>query len=165
MDRPSPPANSRTRALVGAGVAVALFGLIASFEGKSNVGYRDVIGVATTCFGDTDNVVVGKRYSDAECIERLDRQIAAHAAPVLEITPGLRAPERRNQLIAAVSLTYNIGAANYRKSTVARRFSAGDWRGGCDAILAWNRAGGRVIQGLVRRREAEREICLKGLSK
>ena len=48
------------------------------------------------------------------------------------------------QIIAASSLTYNIGVAAYNRSTVARRFSAGDWRGACDAFLAFSYAGGRM---------------------
>lgn len=45
----------------------------------------------------------------------------------------------------------------------ARRFNAGNWRGGCDAFLMWNRAGGRVVRGLALRRARERALCLKGL--
>ena len=48
-------------------------------------------------------------------------------------------------------------------SVEARRFNAGDWRGGCNAFLAWNRAVGKVVRGLTRRREAERKICLAGV--
>lgn len=44
-----------------------------------------------------------------------------------------------------------------------RRFSAGNWRGGCDAFLMWNKAGGRVVRGLSLRRARERALCLKGL--
>ena len=80
---------------------------------------------------------------------------------MLDRNPGLR--ERPHQLAAATSLAYNIGLSAYRRSTVAGRFSQGRWREGCNAIARWNKAGGRVIRGLVRRREAERRICLEGL--
>ncbi len=46
---------------------------------------------------------------------------------------------------------------------MARRLNAGDIRGACDALLAWNKAGGRVVQGLTNRRQDERRLCLEGL--
>ena len=119
------------------------------------------MGIPTVCWGDTKNVQMGKRQTDAQCDDRLERQLIAHARPVLACTPQLAGHPA--QLAAAVSLAYNIGTGAYCGSTVARRFKAGDWRGGCEAMLAWNRAGGRVVAGLVRRRQAERAICLTGL--
>jgi lysozyme len=156
-----PSAKGRLATLLGLPAAAALMATIALWEGKENVGYFDVVGVATACYGDTSNVTIGKRYSDAECAERLERQAVAHIEPVLRCTPRLKG--RGNQLVAAGSLAYNIGAAAYCRSTVDRRFDAGDFRGACNAFLMWNRAGGRVVRGLVRRRHYERRLCLKGL--
>jgi lysozyme len=51
--------------------------------------------------------------------------------------------------------------AGFCGSTAARRFRAGDVRGGCDAFLAWNKAGGRVVAGLAKPAPAERQICLR----
>ncbi|WP_373929255.1 lysozyme [Sphingomonas aerolata] len=62
-----------------------------------------------------------------------------------------------------MSLAYNIGTGGYCGSTVDRRFDAGQWRAACDAFLLWNKAGGRVVNGLDRRRRAERDLCLKDL--
>lgn len=56
-----------------------------------------------------------------------------------------------------------IGAGSYCRSTVARRFNAGNWRGGCDAMLAWKYAGGRLVRGLELRRQRERTMCMEGL--
>jgi lysozyme len=78
--------------------------------------------------------------------------------------PSARARNRPNQLAASVSLAYNIGTTAFCRSTVARRFNAGQWKAGCDAFLMWDRAGGRKVRGLTRRREAERAICLRGLT-
>jgi len=150
-------------ALIGGTGAALLLGTLTTFEGKKNVGYRDIAGIPTACMGDTRDVVVGKFYSDAECQARLERQAAAHVGEVLRCTPRIAG----NQLVAAGSLAYNIGGAAYCRSTVARRFNAGDLRGGCDAMLAWDKArvGGvvRPVKGLTTRRQAERAICLKGL--
>jgi lysozyme len=62
-----------------------------------------------------------------------------------------------------VSLAYNIGTGAYCRSSVDRQFDAGNWRAGCDAMLKWNKAGGREIRGLTQRRQRERAICLRGL--
>ena len=102
-----------------------------------------------------------RRYSDDECKDMLAGSLATYAQAVLDRNPELRGHDP--QVIAASSLAYNIGPAAYRRSTVARKFSAGDWRGACNAFLAWSYAGGRQVQGLLNRRKAEREICLRGV--
>lgn len=146
-------------ALIGAAAAAVLVPLVGNFEGKRNDPYRDIVGVMTVCYGETR--VQMRRYSDAECSQMLSEGLVDFAKPVLARNPELAG--RPNQLAAAISLSYNIGAASYARSTVARRFSAGNWRGGCDAFLAWDMAGGRHVAGLARRRQAERAICLRGL--
>lgn len=135
--------------------------------------YQDVVGVWTICDGDTYDVKPGQVATEAECQERLERQLIAHAKPVLECVPGLSDPAREQQLVASVSLAYNIGTGykakdgTWRKgfcgSTAARRFNAGNWKGGCDAFLMWNKAGGRVIRGLQVRREREHARCVSTL--
>jgi len=155
----NPPRSNRLVKTVGASTAVLLVGMVAAFEGKSNDPYKDIVGVMTVCYGETR--VEMRRYSNAECTEMLSDGLADFAAPVLARNPELRG--HPSQLAAAVSLSYNIGIANYRKSTVARRFSEGKWRQACDAFMSWTYAGGRKVQGLVNRRAKEREICLRGL--
>lgn len=148
-------------ALVGAGCAALLVPFVGTWEGKSNDPYRDLVGVQTVCYGETR--VEMRRYSDSECEAMLAQGLGDFAKPVLERNPELLGHDP--QLAAATSLAYNIGASAYHRSTVARRFSAGNWRGACDAFLMWNKAGGRVVRGLVNRRKAERELCLKDLPK
>ena len=156
-----PPATGKGKlvALIGGGAAALLTGTVAMWEGKSNDPYKDIVGVWTVCYGETR--VAMRPYSNAECEEMLAEGLADFAEPVLERNPELK--DRPNQLVAATSLSYNIGVSAYRRSTVARRFSAGDWKGGCNAILMWNKAGGKVVRGLTRRRQYEREICMRGL--
>lgn len=149
-------------ALMGSAAAAGvLLTTLAQFEGKRNVAYRDIAGIPTVCYGDTQDVIAGRRYTDAECDARLEKQAATHVAGVLQCTKILASHPRI--LIAAGSLAYNIGVANYCRSTAARRFSAGDFARGCDAILMWNKVGTRVVPGLARRRQAERRICLSGV--
>ena len=160
--RGSPPPTKRTVAgVIGAAAAASLLAGLAAWEGKRNTGYLDIVGIPTACYGDTNEVVVGKFYSDAECRARLERQALAHMDEVLACTPRIR--EQPGPLVAAGLLAYNIGGRAYCRSTVDRRFDAGQWRAGCDAFLMWNKAGGRVIRGLTNRRQFERKLCLDGV--
>ncbi len=147
--------------MAGAAAVIAALTLatpeIMRWEGKRNDPYRDLVGVMTVCYGETQAPM--HRYSDAQCTAMLERRADAdYARPVLACVPGLAT--RPRPFAAAISLSYNIGTAAFCRSTTARRFNLGDWQGGCDAMLAWNRAGGRIVKGLVRRREAERSLCL-----
>ncbi len=155
------PARGRQRlaAIVGTTAVAGLIAVVAQFEGKSNDPYLDIVKIQTVCFGETR--VPMRRYTDAECEDMLANGLADFAGPVLVRNPELRGHDA--QLIAAVSLSYNIGSAAYSRSTVAKRFSSGDWKGACKAFLAWRFAGGREVEGLKRRREAERQICMRGL--
>ena len=153
-----PPGMKRLTALVGA-AALGMVAVVGEFEGKSNDPYLDIVKVPTVCYGETR--VEMRRYSDAECRDMLADGLADFAGPVLRRNPELKGHDA--QLIAATSLAYNIGIRAYERSTVAKRFSAGDWRGACDAFMVWNRAGGREVAGLTKRRAKERAICLRGL--
>ena len=136
-------------------IAIAVVG---AYEGLSLTAYPDIVGVPTICYGETKNVKLGQTATKEQC----DSQLSAR---LVEFNQGVEScvtrPMRDNERVAFVSLSYNIGVAAFCKSTVVRRFNAGDKTGACDAILMWNRAGGNVVQGLVNRRQKEREICLK----
>ena len=160
-----PPAPKKTLvAIIGAIAAAGLYVSIPDDEGTRNKAYRDIVGVWTICTGDTKNVNPGQVASDVECQDRLERQLIDHAEPVMACTPTLKEEGRDYQRWAAVSLAYNIGTGASCRSSVARRFNARNWRGGCNALLMWDKAGGRQIRGLTLRRQREREICLKGLT-
>ena len=161
---PSPPPikkppSGKLVALIGGPAALLTVAIVGQFEGKRNDPYADIVGVMTVCYGETR--VEMRRYSDAECKAMLSDGLADFAKPVLDRNPELKGHD--NQLAAAISLAYNIGGANYRKSTVARRFSEGRWKDACNAFMAWSMAGGKRVQGLVNRRNTERQLCLKGL--
>jgi lysozyme len=167
--KPKPQATIKVKKVTGGALGTAaLFALAMAVaqikidEGKRNITYADLVGVPTACWGHTGpDVKAGQRKTDAECEALLTDDAQAKERAVLKCTPGLA--ERPYQLAAATRLTFNIGEAAYCRSTVARRFNAGDWRGACDAMLAWKYAGGRVIPGLLARRQRERAMCLEDL--
>lgn len=146
-------------ALLGAGAAAILTPFVAGWEGKENDPYFDLVGKQTVCFGETD--VPMQHYTDAQCEDMLAGSLAKHAMPVLKRNPELLGHDA--QLAAAASLSYNIGPAAYSRSTVAKRFSAGNWKAACDAFLMWRFAGGKEVPGLLNRRRAERKLCLRGI--
>lgn len=153
---------SKAQKAAGGGIAAALLlavPLVAKWEGKRNDPYLDIVSVPTVCYGETR--VKMRRYSDAECTAMLHEAVKGFAEPVARCTPAIA--NRPYQLAAATSLAYNVGIGAYCRSTADRRFDAGDFKGGCAALKFWNKAGGRVVQGLVNRRADEYRLCMTGL--
>ena len=147
----------RSRLQKGTAAAILAVSLVGGFEGLRTYAYRDVVGVATVCYGETRGVKMGDRHSKAECDAMLLKGLQEFEAGVLACTT-VALPERRQ--VALVSFAYNVGVGAYCGSSVARLINAGQPRAGCDALLKWNKAGGFVFAGLTRRRQAERELCL-----
>lgn len=161
MEPQESSAKRKAIAVIGAGALALAAPFIATWEGKRNDPYKDIVGVWTVCYGDTRGVTPGKRQTDAQCQDRLYEQIADHAAPVVACVPQLKG--RDEQLAASVSLAYNIGTSAFCRSTVAKRFRAGDFKGACNGFIAWRFAGGREVRGLKNRRQKETALCLTGL--
>lgn len=136
--------------------------LIKSFEGLRLEAYQDVAGIWTIGYGHIKNVKEGMAISEAEA-EALLRDDLADAESA--VSRFVKEPISENEFSALVSLVFNIGSGAFAGSTVLRKLNAGDHKGAADAILMWNRStvGGKkvVVQGLVRRREAERSLFLK----
>ncbi|MEL7395392.1 MAG: lysozyme [Pseudomonadota bacterium] len=138
--------------------------LIAKWEGKRNHSYRDIVGVWTICYGHTRTAGPDQYKTDAECEALLRDEIFEYReglhAYFTEETKEFRLTPKRDA--AYTSLGFNVGIAGAGKSTATRRLNAGDIRGGCEALTWWNKAGGRVVRGLVNRRAEEKSLCLEG---
>lgn len=138
---------------------------VGQWEGLELVSYRDIVGVWTVCYGETKGIRAGVRFSKAQCNAMLARELLSYRGRLhryfTDQTKAARLPVRRD--LAYVSLAYNAGVAGIGKSTAVRRLNAGDIAGGCTALTWWNKAGQRVIRGLVRRRAAEYELCMVGV--
>tara|TARA_R110000751_G_scaffold2018_11_gene9334 strand:- start:177100 stop:177684 length:585 start_codon:yes stop_codon:yes gene_type:complete len=96
----------------------------------------------------------GSVWTQQQCDARLESDVARHARDVA-IALG-DAPTTQAQFDALVSFHYNTGAI--ARSTLLRRHLAGDYRAAEQGFARWNRAGGRVLKGLVRRRAAEARL-------
>lgn len=147
---------------VGLGAAITLAsGFIGLREGFVNHVYRDSVGVATYCYGETRNPVAGKVYTRQECDATLAKRVT-------EFDTGVRACVHRllpTKVEAAFdSLAYNIGLGAFCGSTLVRQANNGDLTAACNGMVVWNKAGKRALPGLTVRRGAERALCLEGVS-
>lgn len=141
--------------------------LIKHFEGLELEAYHDVVGVLTIGYGSTgEHVHEGKVITESEAEDLLKRDLMRFEKAVNE---ALKAPASQKMYDAFVCLAFNIGTTAFVKSTALKRHNNGDYMGAHEAISWWNKArtgfGGRlqVLAGLVRRREAERELYLEGI--
>ncbi len=79
-----------------------------------------------------------------------------------QINPYIKVDIPETTRGALYSFVYNVGAGNFRTSTLLRKINQGDIKGACDQLRRWTYAGGKQWKGLMTRREIEREICLWG---
>lgn len=137
--------------------------LIKEFEGCKLTAYKDAVGIWTIGWGTTAAAGVGIKpeagmtITQAEADWYLEKTVAKFAEGV---SAALRNNVTDNQFAACVSLAYNIGVPRFAASSVVKWINAGDFEGAANSFLLWNKAGGKVLKGLVRRREAERALFL-----
>ena len=136
--------------------------LLRQFEGCRTLAYQDCAGVWTIGYGWTqpvDGVSIhpGMTISQARA-EALLRQGIGHYEQAVQAL--VTVPLRQTQFDALVDFAWNAGVNALAHSTLLRRLNAGDALGAADEFLRWSRAGGKVLPGLTRRRQAEREMFL-----
>lgn len=133
--------------------------VVAYFEGRELIGYLDPVGIPTVCYGHTATAVVGKALTDAECEELLQKDLSWALGAVDKHLP--KAPPATRAALG--SFVYNVGTGAFESSTLLRKAKSGDIMGACNELPRWVYAKGKKLNGLVRRREAERELCLEGI--
>ena len=127
--------------------------LIRQFEGEELKAYRCSAGVLTIGVGHTGadvkpGMTITKAQSDALLAADLARFEKA-------IADAVKVPLTQNQFDACVSLAFNIGVAAFKSSTLLRLLNAGDYQGATAQFARWNKAGGKALTGLQKRRAAE----------
>ena len=132
--------------------------LIKEFEGCKLKAYKCPADVWTIGYGHTDGVKEGDEITQQEADRLLASDVELFTTGVQRL---VHSDINRNQLGALVSFSFNVGLGNLRHSTLLRMVNAGDFVGAADQFLRWNKAGGKVLAGLTRRREAERQLFLK----
>lgn len=131
--------------------------LIKSFEGCRLTAYKCPAGVWTIGYGHTAGVYQGQVITQAQADQYLQSDMVKYENYVNKHCTGLGL--NGNEFSALVSFTYNCGVANLQKLVKGR-----DKAQIADSLLLYNKAAGKVLNGLVRRREAERELFLSGVA-
>ena len=126
--------------------------LIKKFEGLELEAYKCAAGVWTIGYGHTKDVQPGDVWSESHADHMLEVELEEFEA---YINNNVTAPLSQNQFDALVSWVYNLGPANLKASTMLKVLNSGDYEGVPAQIKRWNKAGGKVLEGLIRRREAE----------
>ena len=130
------------------------------FEGFRAKPYLCPAGIPTIGYGST-------YYSDGRKVQLTDPPITevearallmselehTYAPGVMRLCPGLAADEAKFNAI--VDFVYNLGVGRLQTSTLRRKINAQDWEGAKEQLMLWTRGGGRVLPGLVKRRQAE----------
>ena len=129
--------------------------LIKEFEGCKQVAYQDSVGVWTIGYGHTKDVYEGQ-LAIKKTIERwLQEDLEEFESYVSKL---VKVELNQNQFDALVAWTYNLGPTNLKESTMLRKLNYGDYESVPDEMRRWNKAGGEVLNGLVRRRDAEANL-------
>ena len=137
--------------------------LIKRWEGCKLAAYQDIAGIWTIGYGTTANAGVGiephngMTITQAQADELLHKTLDKFAEKVASL---IKVPVTANEFGACVMLSYNIGLGAFAKSTVLRELNAGNKSSAAGAFHMWNKAGGRVVKGLMARRDAEVELFL-----
>ena len=139
------------------------FNLLGELEGIVLHPYKDSVGIPTIGIGST-------YYEDGTKVKMTDKAITKERAIQLaknvvksfeeQVNKSILLPMTQNQFDAMVLLCYNIGKSGFARSSVVRNFNLGNIQKAADSFLLWNKAGGRVVQGLVNRRNKERSLFL-----
>ena len=141
--------------------------LIAHFEGFVPRPYDDAAGHATIGFGHLlhhGRVTAADRKRWGTVSRERGLALLAEDARSAEtaVSQGVKVPLTQEQFDALVCFTFNVGNGAFGSSTLLKVLNAGRPEAAADELLRWSRAGGRVLEGLLRRRRAERALFLSG---
>lgn len=126
--------------------------LIKKFEGCKLEAYQDAVGVWTIGYGHTKNVHEGQVIKQKEAESMLVHELLEYCH---HVEKALEVELTQNQFDALVSWTYNLGPTNLNRSTMLKVINANNMSEVPTQIKRWNKAGGKILDGLVRRRKAE----------
>ena len=103
-----------------------------------------------------------RAWSKEELVEIFKADLGSFERSVLRLAPTLAGHQLKFD--ACVAFAFNVGAGNFQRSTIRQKILRQDWDGAAEAFMAWTKAGGKVLKGLVRRRQAEKSLFLSDLS-
>ncbi|PKF34909.1 lysozyme [Acinetobacter proteolyticus] len=137
--------------------------LITSFEDLKLNAYDDGTGIWTIGFGTTVYPNKARVKKDERCTLEQAKSFFQYDLRRFEktVNEAVRVPISQNQFDALVSLAYNIGSNAFKNSTLLKYLNALAFQDAADQFLVWNKGGGKVLKGLIHRRQVERSLFLK----
>lgn len=105
------------------------------------------------------DIKMGVVWTQKQCDDRFTAHLGEFTANVSKVLGGT--PTTQNQFDAMVSFAYNVGVGNLSASTLLKKHKAGDYKGAAAEFARWNKAAGKVMTGLTRRRAAEAALYAK----
>ena len=129
--------------------------LLKYFEGCKLTAYQDSVGVWTIGYGHTKGVYDGMTITQDQAEQMLLSELEEYEGYIKDM---VTVPLTQNQFDALVVWVYNLGPTNFRNSTLLKELNAGNYNAAGQEITRWNKAGGKVLAGLVKRREAEAQL-------
>ncbi len=161
----TPPRSPRSKVAAIAAVCALAGAIVAPFEGTVLHTYPDVVygwKLPTACRGHTGpELHAGQTFTVAECDEMEQADLRKTYDSLAPCFGSAKLSDQ--ELGAYLSLAFNVGVRAVCESSIPRKAKAGQRVEACQTIDQFNKAGGRVLVGLVRRRAAERDLCLSGL--
>ena len=122
------------------------------FESCRLMPYQDSAGVWTDGYGNTHNVRPGFAITQAKA----DADLLANVQDAVDcVNDSVKVLLTQEEFDALVHFTFNVGCSAFRNSTLLRLLNAGDFKAAASQLVLWDHAGGKVLAGLLRRREAE----------
>lgn len=138
--------------------SVAGLALIEQFEGLRLASYQDGAGIWTIGYGHTVDVFKGDTCTAEQAAEWLIEDVVEAEDLVNSL---VNVPMTQNQFDALVSFTFNLGGKAFANSTLLRVLNAGSYALVGSQFLRWDDVAGKPSPGLLRRREAERELFVQ----
>ena len=133
--------------------------LIKFYEGLELEAYKCAAGVWTIGYGWTHDVKEGDTITEERAEELLREGIVQYENAVDDL---VNVPLEQHQFDALVSWVYNLGRANLASSTLLKKVNAQEYAEVPEQIKRWNKAGGKVLEGLTKRRESEARLWSTG---
>lgn len=177
--------NPLTKKLLtlGTSAIIAVTGgyMISPWEGMENHAYKDIVGVATICMGETNGVKMGDYRTNEQCEESLSKELSVYNKAMLK---HVKVELKPYEEVAYTSFVWNLGETSFKNSTLLKKLNQGDHEGACNELLKWNKVTvshkevasytkrgeqcadlgkGKfscTVKGLTNRRGGENKVCL-----
>lgn len=166
----SQPSKTRLRNKVAAGAVgatILAMAFIAPWEGYSPAAYQDSANIWTICRGHTQGVKKGMTATLEQCEEFFETDVGK---AIRQVNSAVKVPISAPEMAAYTSIVFNVGIGKFKTSTMLKKVNAGDRKGACNEFMRWVYVGGKDCRiranrcyGIVRRRIAERNLCLTEL--